>query len=578
LVFYLTFYFIYVNFDYRVCLLKRVWTLWRSSGSLTFRPITERETVMNPSQKWALISVYNKTGIVEFARSLVDMGWRILASGGTAKELTGAGISVRDVATLVGGGAILKHRVVTLSREIHAGLLADRNDPEQVAEMEKLGLPIIDMMVCDFYPLRDAIAEKGATVNSVVELTDIGGPTMVRSAAKGGRIVVCRFEDRQSVLRILKEFGDITPRGREELRARAEFEVAQYCLASARFHSNGSFDGMLGETVVVLPKGENGYQVPAALYADPDAEGPLALQKYQVLDGAPLSYINYTDIDRGQQVIACIAAAWAKVCSGPYIAVGSKHGNPCGAAVGGDMREVVEKAATGNSLSMFGGVMICNFPLDEDLAHLMVSAGMNGGTQKFDSVIAPDFEPDAIKVFKRPKGRCRIVRSPIGLGLIPPIDRRRFRQVAGGFLLQPDYSFVLNLGDGEEFWSDPFSRDLLLAWAVAWRSNSNTVAIVKDGMLLGNGVGQQDRVGAAKLAVQRAIEAGHGDKLQGSSAASDSFFPQPDAPQVLIDAGVKAIFSTSGSINDNLTQALCAERGVKLVQLPDSEARGFFGH
>lgn len=534
---------------------------------------------MSQTQKWALISVYNKKGIVEFARALVGMGWSIIASGGTAKELAGAKIPVRDVATLVGGGAILKHRVVTLSRELHAGLLANKYDLKQVAEMEQLGLPIIDMVVCDFYPLRDAIVSRvAATVDAVVEMTDIGGPTMIRSAAKGGRIVVCRFEDRQLVLDELKAHGGVQHDVLQRLRARAEFEVAQYCMDSARYHSHGEFEGMFGELVVRLPKGENGYQVPAALYTDPDTGNPFALQNYKVLDGAPLSYSNYTDIDRLHQTVACIAAAWIRVGKSPYIAVGVKHGNPCGASVGGDIIKVVKKAATGNCLSMFGGVMMCNFSLDEGLAHLMVSAGMNGGTQKFDSVIAPDFEPGAIKVFKRPKGRCRVVRGPIGLGLIPPINRKRFRQVEGGFLSQPDYGFVLNLGVGEEVWNAPFSLDLLLAWAIAWRSNSNTITIVKDGMLLGNGVGQQDRVGAAKLAVQRAVEAGHGDKLQGSSAASDSFFPQPDAPQVLIDAGVKAIFSTSGSINDKLTQALCAERGVKLVQLPDSEARGFFGH
>ncbi len=533
---------------------------------------------MSTQEKWALISVYNKYGIVQFAQTLVGLGWKILASGGTAKSLSGAGFPVKDVAELVGGGAILKHRVVTLSRELHAGLLADRNDPEQVAEMQKLGFPIIDMVVCDFYPLRDAIAKSDATVASVVELTDIGGPTMVRSAAKGNRIVICRPEDRQPVLDMLTETGDIGHGNRESLRARAEFEVARYCMDSARFHGAGHFEGFFGEKAVALPKGENGYQVPAVLYAEPGINNPFGLDKYQVLEGAPLSFNNYADIDRLHQTFAHITAAWTRVGKSPHIAVGGKHGNPCGAAVGGDMREVVEKAATGNCLSMFGGIMMCNFSLDEELAHLMVSAGMNGGTQKFDSVIAPDFESGAIEVFKRPKGKCRVVKGPIGLGMIPPIDRKRFRQTEGGFLLQPDYSFVLNIGVGAGVWEHQYYIDLLLAWAIAWTSNSNTITIVKDRMLLGNGVGQQDRVGAAKLAVQRAREAGHSDKLEGSSAASDSFFPQPDAPEVLIDAGVKAIFSTSGSINDKLTQELCAKRGVILVQRPDAEARGFFGH
>jgi phosphoribosylaminoimidazolecarboxamide formyltransferase/IMP cyclohydrolase len=532
---------------------------------------------MATQEKWALVSVYNKTGIVEFVQVLVRMGWKILASGGTAKVLTNAGITVKDVAELVGGGAILKHRVVTLSRELHAGLLADKTDPEQVDEMRKFGLPFIDMVVCDFYPLSDAIAKPDATVASVVELTDIGGPTMVRSAAKGNRIVICRFEDRQPTLDMLKEIGDITPGNREALRARAEFEVARYCMDSARFHSAGEFEGMFGEKVITLPKGENGYQTPAALYVS-DAGNPFGLDKYQVLEGAPLSYNNYTDIDRLHQTMALIVNTWKSVGKSPHIAVGGKHGNPCGAGVSGSMLEAVVKAVNGNTLSMFGGVMMCNFTINDELAHTMVTSGINEGVQKFDSVIAPDFTPGAIEVFKRPKGRCRVVKGPIDLGLIPPIDRKRFRQVEGGFLTQPDYNFVPNLGVGEEVWNKPYLMDLLLAICIAWRSNSNTISIVKDLMLLGNGVGQQDRVGAAELAVERAKKAGHGIKLEGSSAASDSFFPFPDAPEVLVDSGVKHIFSTSGSVNDKLTQDLCASRGVTLHQSPDPAARGFFGH
>lgn len=532
---------------------------------------------MSQIEKWALISVYNKNGIVEFARELIQMGWNILASGGTAKALTNAGIRVKDVAELVGGGAILKHRVVTLSRELHAGLLADKNDPEQVDEMRQLGLPIIDMVVCDFYPLRDAIAKPGATIESVVELTDIGGPTMVRSAAKGGRIVICRFEDRELVLNALRDGGD-GPLLREVLRATAEFEVSRYVMDSARFHSLGKYQGFFGENIVNLPKGENGYQVPAGLYADPDSSNPYALHKYKVIEGAPLSYNNFTDIDRLHQTVALIANTWAKLGKFPHIAVGVKHGNPCGASVGDGAYEVVGRAATGNTLSMFGGLMMCNFPINSEIANLMVTAGMNGGVQKFDSVIAPNFTPEAVEVFKRPKGKCRVATGPIGFGDVPAIRRERFRQVEGGFLMQPDYNFVPFIYTGEKFFEESRLEDLLLACCIAWRSNSNTISIVKDRMLIGNGVGQQDRVGAAKLAVSRAADAGHYSKLLGASAASDSFFPQPDAPEVLIDAGITAIFSTSGSINDELTRKLCQEHGVNLFQLPDNEARGFFGH
>jgi phosphoribosylaminoimidazolecarboxamide formyltransferase/IMP cyclohydrolase len=194
--------------------------------------------------RWALISVFDKSGIAEFARTISCHGWQILASGGTAKTISLADVKVRDVADLVGGGAILDHRVVTLSREIHAGLLADPANPKHAAEMEQLGLPFIDMVVCDFYPLARAIAEPGATTKSVVELTDIGGPAMVRSAAKGGRVVLCRRSDWSIVLEdLIPGNGEVSQGTRQYLRAVAEFVVAQYCAASAAFHSNGGLQG-----------------------------------------------------------------------------------------------------------------------------------------------------------------------------------------------------------------------------------------------------------------------------------------------------------------------------------------------
>ena len=193
--------------------------------------------------KNALLSVYDKSGITDFAQRLVKLDWNIFASGGTAKALKEADIPVKDVSELVGGGPILGHRVVTLSREIHAGLLADLNDPAQVKEMQNLGIPIIDMVVCDFYPLREAIAKPDATIDSVIEMTDIGGPCMIRSGAKGGRIVICRLEDRQPTLEEIEIHGDISAQTLSALRARAEFEVANYVLESAIYLGQGKFGG-----------------------------------------------------------------------------------------------------------------------------------------------------------------------------------------------------------------------------------------------------------------------------------------------------------------------------------------------
>ncbi|MCX6745551.1 MAG: hypothetical protein NTX00_00865 [Candidatus Parcubacteria bacterium] len=328
-------------------------------------------------KKVALISVYNKTGIVEFAKALVEMKeWFILSSGGTAKTLMAAGIPVTDVAKLVGGEAILGHRVVTLSREVHAGLLA-RKIPEDDMEMAKLGLPYIDMVVCDFYPMKDIIAKPGATIDSVVEMTDIGGPTMVRSAAKGGRIVICDAADRQWVLDELKaNDGHLTPEHLQWMRAKAEITVANYCLDSARFHSQGKFDGIIGQEKAVCKYGENPYMTPAAFFTT-GSDDPLAIDKFQLVQGTDPSFINYTDIERLLQTITHIAAGFdlnfGKV---PKIGVGVKHGNPCGAGYGDNPVDVIKNMVMGDHLAIFGGFVMFNFELTADLVEILLTTNM----------------------------------------------------------------------------------------------------------------------------------------------------------------------------------------------------------
>src|SRR5271169_6344434 len=233
--------------------------------------------------KVALLSVYQKTGIVEFAKALVSLGWRILASGGTAKSLTEAGIPVQDVASLVGGKAILGHRVVTLSREVHAGLLA-RETEEDAKEMEQLGIPYIDLVCVDLYPLHDEIKKPGSSMDSVIEKTDIGGPTMLRSAAKGRRIVVCDPADRKLVIEWLKKGQPDKDKFLTRLCAKAEYIVSEYCLASARYHSAGELDGMVGTKILTCKYGENGYQTPAGLHSC-GTDDPLALNRFEQVAG-----------------------------------------------------------------------------------------------------------------------------------------------------------------------------------------------------------------------------------------------------------------------------------------------------
>ncbi|MCX6723999.1 MAG: hypothetical protein NT155_02355 [Candidatus Staskawiczbacteria bacterium] len=582
---------------------------------------------MNPKEKWALFSVWDKTGVVDDAKRLVKLGWKIISSGGTAKVLASAGVPVKDVSELVGGGAILGHRVVTLSREVHAALLADALKHEDLVELVCLAIPFIDLVRCDFYPLRQAIADPNAKVASVVELTDIGGPCMVRSGAKGLRIVVCRKQDMKPVLEELEACGDVCVENRQSLRARAEYEVAKYVAESAMYHGQGRFRVIAGEKVCQF-KGENGLQTPAALFSA-ESDDPLALKNFALITGTSPSYNNWCDYDRLLQTMTHLAAAW-KLNYGkvPYIAVGAKHGNPCGAAIGNSHQLIVHDMVIGDSRAIFGGVVMTNFPVTGSVAVAMAEA-MTDKKARFDGVVAPNFDAYAIQTLSRVKGKCRLMVNPAleGEGSAVLDTTPRFRYARGGFLAQPNCTFLLDFNDPDIKVFGPrnpaVEADLLIAWAIGATSNSNTITIVKDGMLIGNGVGQQDRIIAARLARDRALDAGHGnpvdlvavatkaigglyagnlpgvspsfkevakvavesalaaitkDRLEGAVAYSDSFFPFPDAAEVLIDAGVKAIFSTSGSINDAAIQELCVKRGVTLYQLPDTKARGFFGH
>ena len=326
--------------------------------------------------KVALLSVYHKTGIVEFAKALVALGWRILASGGTAKTLSESGIPVRDVASLVGGKSILGHRVVTLSREVHAGLLA-RVTEEDTKEMEQLGIPYIDLVCVDLYPLHDEIRKRDSTVESVIEKTDIGGPTMLRSAAKGRRIVICDPTDRQFVIAWLKKGQPDKDKVIAMLCAKAEYIVSEYCLASARYHSDGEIDGMVGTKITTCKYGENGYQTPAGLYSS-GMDDSLALDKFEQVAGDSPSYNNLCDIDRLLQTVTHIAAGFANNFKTlPNIAVAVKHGNPCGASAGKEMSDTLKKMIIGDKRAIFGGLVMTNFHIGEKEAKILLTYKMD---------------------------------------------------------------------------------------------------------------------------------------------------------------------------------------------------------
>lgn len=535
------------------------------------------------TQNNALLSVYDKTGIAEFAKGLHELGWNIISSGGTAKVVAEAGVPVIDVAELVGGEAILGHRVVTLSREVHAGLLADTTKPEDLAELKALGIPLIDLVAVDMYPLEEEIIQPSATVQSIIEKTDIGGPTMLRAGAKARRIVLSRADQRQSVLEWLKAGRPDEAGFRAALCATAEYECARYILASAKYHGGDDVAGWVGRRVAPTKYGENPWQTPAGLYAyNRIGIDPLGLDQFTHEKGWELSYINETDMHRLLQTITHIAAGYERNFGNvPAIAVGVKHGNACGAGVAQTTVEAVQKMLAGDEIAIFGGVIMVNGPIDAEVAQTLMEYHMPAGQNRLlDGVVGSSVTPEAMEILSRAK--LRIVTNPALATLsessleTAPI----LRNVRGGMLVQPNYTFVLDLQAEyiEEHGSvtDAQKQDLVLAWAIGSTSNSNTITIVKDGMLLGNGVGQQDRVGAAKLATTRATSRDH--SLANTCAYSDSFFPFPDGPLVLAEAGVRTLVTSSGSVKDPEVIEALAKHKVSVVTLPDKTGRGFFGH
>ncbi len=327
--------------------------------------------------------------------------------------------------------------------------------------------------------------------------------------------------------------------------------------------------------------GENAWQVPARLVHD-ETDDPLAISRFSLVEGSAPSYNNLVELDRQLQTITHMAAAF-DVAGGPVpaLAVGTKHGNACGAAAAASPVEATRLMVTGDTRAIFGGCVMLGFAVDAEVADALVNHA-SPSRRLLDTVAAATFTDEALELLARKHGKCRVLANPALGGLdrssLDTVPRRR--QVRGGALEQPNYTFVLDLAgpDLQRFGtlSPDQERDLLLAWAVGSTSNSNTVTIVRGGQLLGNGVGQQDRVGGCELAVKRARDAGH--DIGGAVAYSDSFFPFPDAPRVLVDAGVSAVFCTSGSVRDEVVLQAMVDAGVSVAQLPDRQARGFFGH
>lgn len=535
---------------------------------------------MGKQQRTALLSVYHKDGIVDFAQELLNLNFKIISSGGTAKALSDAGVEVTDVKEITGTPPILSHRVVTLAEEIHGGLLA-QDTPEHTSDRERHAIPWIDLVCVDLYPLKEEIANENATEESVLEKTDIGGPTMLRSAAKGRRIVIADPKDRPRVLEWLKEGEPDKEAFLRMLAAKVEYIVSEYTLRSARYH--GTFDGMIGTRVSECSYGENPWQGNAYLYSL-NTDDPLALDAFILTEGATPSFNNWIDIGRLLQTATHIGAGfernWGSV---PLIALGVKHGNACGAAVGNTPAEVVTQMIKSDPEAIFGGVVLLNFELGKAEAEILRFHQAEKG-RGLDAILAPSITEEAYEVLGRKNGKCRFLTNPNlhgeNLGE-RSIDRHlRYRFERGTFLTQDNYTYVLNLKDDDIFSvgdiSESSKKDIVLAWAIGSTSNSNTTTLVKNGQLLGNGTGQQARHFSCEVALKRAKH--HNHSVTGSVAYSDSFFPFTDGPEMLANAGVATIFASSGSMGDKKVIESLEKRGVSLMLIPDKKARGFFGH
>ena len=503
--------------------------------------------------KRALVSVYDKSGLEDLVRALHQAGVELVSTGGSAKLIADAGLPVTRVEDLTGFPECLDGRVKTLHPKVHAGILADRRLESHVAQLEELGVAPFDLVVSNLYPFTQTV-QSGASVDECIEQIDIGGPSMVRAAAKNHpSVAIVTSPERYADVREVLDAGGFTLEQRKHLAAEAFVHTATYDVAVASWmgsvltdSSEGSgFPAWVGasyEKAAVLRYGENPHQR-AALYVNPVAGDSLATAEQ--LHGKEMSYNNYTDTD------AALRAAYDQG-EQPTVAV-IKHANPCGVAVGVDVAEAHRKAHACDPVSAFGGVIATNTAVSVEMAQQVAEVFT-------EVIVAPAYDDGALEVLTGKKN-IRILRTSGhgGAGV-------EFKQICGGLLMQAADALDAP-GDDPSTWTlatgDAADERTLADLAFAWRAvravKSNAILLAKDGASVGVGMGQVNRVDSCRLAVERA-----GERAAGSVAASDAFFPFEDGPQVLIDAGVTAIVQPGGSVRDELTIEACKAAGVTM--------------
>jgi phosphoribosylaminoimidazolecarboxamide formyltransferase/IMP cyclohydrolase len=499
----------------------------------------------------ALLSVYDKTGLEEFARGLAGLGAELVASGGTASALADAGIDTTAVEELTELPELLGGRVKTLHPRIHAAILARRDVPDDVAELDDHGIRPFDLVCVNFYPFREVAGRWGIREEDAVEMIDVGGPAMLRAAAKNFAhcVPVCRQERYVPLLEELTASGEVPFETRRELAAEAFATTAAYEASIAGwFADREAFPETLTlsfDKVMDLAYGENPHQR-AAYYAQAGVRRHL-LSRVEQLHGRALSLVNLYDLSAARLLLREFTL--------PACAI-VKHGNPCGVAVAGTIEEAYERALASDPVSAFGMVCVVNRRVGPELAGRLAERFV-------DVLLAPGYEGNALALLGGKPG-ARVLVDRERRAFDP--GERDLKRVLGGLLVQDrDWDIEDRAGmelacgtPNEACWGD-----LLFAWRVCKHVSSNAIVIAKDLMTLGIAAGQQSRVDAVRIALDKARA--HGHDLAGAVLASDAFFPFPDGPQLALDAGVTAIVQPGGSKRDADVTAAAQAAGAAMV-------------
>jgi phosphoribosylaminoimidazolecarboxamide formyltransferase/IMP cyclohydrolase len=505
----------------------------------------------------ALISVSDKSGLADLARGLAAAGVEILSTGGTRKFLLDAGFEARDVAEYTGFPEMMDGRVKTLHPKVFGGILCRREEQDDLRSASEHGIELIDLVVVNLYPFEQTIARPGVSQAEAIENIDIGGPSLVRAAAKNHAHVAIATQPDQyaAILDELRASGGTSLGLRQKLAAAAYAHTAAYDSAIANWFSREMHGELFPATIQIplerrmeLRYGENSHQR-GAVYVDRGANG-VSLISARQLNGKELSYNNLLDLDSALAIVRMFAGPAASVI---------KHNNPCGAATGMTLADAASSALAGDPQSAFGGVLGFNREIDAATAGILATPGLF-----IEAIVAPGFEPAALEILTtRPKWKANVRLMAVG-----PLDRSpakiAYRQIEGGMLVQEADA----LPDPEADWKvvtearppENLMADLRFGWAIVRHVKSNAIVLAKDASLIGCGAGQMSRVDSVEIAIEKA-----GERCKGSVLASDAFFPFPDSIHRAAAAGIAAVIQPGGSVKDPEVIAAANEHRIAMV-------------